>query len=155
VDVRLTATTLEVFLKGERVAVHGRSYVPHTYTTLKEHMPSSHQKHLEWSPSRLIRWAKTIGPATAGLVEKIMADKPHPEQGYRACLGVMRLARSYPNERVEAAARRALAYNACSFRSMKSILIRGLDRVAPPANGPSQIPLFHDNIRGRDYYQTN
>ena len=103
----------------------------------------------------MIRWAKTIGPATAGLVEKIMADKPHPEQGYRACLGVMRLARSYPNERVEAAARRALTYNACSFRSMKSILIRGLDRIAPPATGPSQIPLFHDNIRGRDYYQNN
>jgi transposase len=155
VDIRLTATTLEVFLRGERMAAHGRSYIPHTYTTLKEHMPPSHQKHLEWSPSRLIRWAKTIGPATAGLVEKIMADKPHPEQGYRACLGVMRLARSYPNERVEAAARRALAYNACSFRSMKSILLRGLDRVAPPANGPSQVPLFHDNIRGRDYYQNN
>jgi transposase len=154
VDVRLTSATLEVFLKGERIAAHGRSYIAHTYTTLKEHMPPAHQKHLEWSPSRLVRWANTIGPATAEVVEKIMAAKSHPEQGYRAALGVMRLARSYPKDRVEGAARRALAYKACSFRSMKSILTRGLDRLAQ-AKSPSQIPLFHDNIRGREYYQNN
>jgi transposase len=155
VDVRLTAATLEVFLKGERIAAHGRSYVPYGYTTLKEHMPPAHQKHLEWSPSRLIQWAKTIGLATAQLVEKIMADKPHPEQGYRACLGLMRLAKHYSNERVEAAARRALHYNTCSFRSLESILTRGLDRLSLPANGPVPIPLRHDNIRGREYYQNN
>ena len=153
VDVRLSSATVEVLLKGERIAAHARSWVPYGRTTVKDHMPLAHQKHLEWSPSRLIRWAATIGPLTAQLVEKIMADKPHPEQGYRACLGVMHLAKKYPTVRVEAAAARALQFNACSFRSMKSILTQGLDRITPAAGGAKiTVTPAHDNIRGPHYY---
>ena len=153
VEVRLASATLEVLLKGERIAAHARSWIAYGRTTVTEHMPLAHQKHLEWSPSRLIRWAQTIGPLTAQLVEKIMADKPHPEQGYRACLGVMHLAKKYPTVRVEAAAARALAFNACSFRSMKSILTQGLDRIVSTATSSKIIVTpAHDNIRGPHYY---
>jgi transposase len=91
VDVRLTATTLEVFHKGGRVAAHARSYVRGGYTTVKEHMPPEHRSYAEWSPSRFIHWAGKTGAATAQLVEKILSTRPYPEQGYRACLGIIRL----------------------------------------------------------------
>ena len=152
-DVRLTALTMEAFLKGERVAAHVRSYIAGGCTTLKEHMPPSHQKHLEWPPSRLVAWASQTGPATAGVVEKIMAGRIHPEQGYRACLGVMRLGKNYGNDRLEAASRRALHFNACSFGALKSILTAGLDRLADgqEPGGQATLPL-HDNVRGGGYY---
>jgi transposase len=155
VEVRLTATTLEVFKSGSRIAAHPRSYTQHAHTTLRDHMPSAHQNHLDWNPSRLIRWAETIGPCTGKLVGTIIADKPHPELGYRSSLGVMRLSRSYPKERMEAAARRALFYRTCSFRSMKSILERGLDQVPLPASDTTvsaPVVIVHDNIRGADYF---
>ncbi len=154
VDVRLTATTVEAFRKGERVAAHARSYVPHLPTTVKEHMPLAHQKYLEWTPSRIIQWASKTGSATAELVEKIMASRTYPELGYRSCLGIMRLVRDYDAERVEAAAQRALKYNACSFKSMRAILKTGLDRSAKggdPQSRQMQLPL-HNNVRGGEYY---
>jgi len=154
VDVRLTATTLEVFHKGERVAAHARSYIRGGYTTLKEHMPPEHRSYAEWSPSRFIHWAGKTGAATAQLVEKILATRPYPEQGYRACLGIIRLGRHYEPERVEAAAERALKFNACSYRSMKAILSAGLDRQLGSQDGSAQMSLpLHQNIRGREYYQ--
>ncbi len=154
VDVRLSATTLEVFRKGERVAAHARSYVRGGYTTLKEHMPPEHRSYAEWSPSRFIQWAGKTGVATAQLVEKILATRPYPEQGYRACLGIIRLGRHYEPERVEAAAERALKFNACSYRSMKAILTAGLDRKQDSRESSAQISLpLHQNIRGREYYQ--
>ena len=109
VEARLTNTTIEIFLRGQRVASHLRSYVRGEHTTLPEHMPKSHQQHLEWTPSRIIGWAGTIGPQTRALVQAILAGRPHPEQGYRSCLGILRLARRYGEERLEAAASRALA----------------------------------------------
>lgn len=153
VEARLTATMVEVFYKHERVACHARSDVPHAPTTLKEHMPPAHQKQLEWTPTRIIEWAGKTGPGTSLVVEKIMSSRVHPEQGYRACLGILRnLVGHYGAARVEAAAGRALEFNTCNYRSMRSILERGLDRQTK-AGEPEQTALpFHANVRGGQYY---
>jgi transposase len=156
-DVRLTATTVEAFRLGERVAAHIRSYVRGEYTTLPEHRPAGHQAYAEWSPGRFIQWAGKIGPATAQVVGKILASRPYPEQAFKACLGVIHLGRHYGPERVEAAAKRALKYKACSYRSMNAILSTGLDRQPDPESslikeGQMSLPL-HQNIRGQEYYQ--
>jgi transposase len=150
VEVRLTATTLEVFHRGHRVAVHRRSDRRGGFTTNPAHMPKAHQAHHEWRPSRFIAWAGTIGPQTAALVAAILADRPHPEQGYRSCLGILRLAKRYDAGRLEAACARALAAGARSYRHVDAILRRGLDRTPPTTAAPSV--LDHENIRGRDYY---
>ena len=156
-DVRLTAVTVEAFHKGERVAAHVRSYLRGKHTTLKEHMPPEHRRYAEWSPSRFIRWAAKTGAATAELVEKILSARTYPEQGYRSCLGIMRLGQHYEPERVEAAAERALRYNTCSYKSMSAILAAGLDRQPDTAGEqPRQMTLPpHGNIRGREYYATS
>jgi transposase len=154
-DVRLTAATVEAFHKGELVAAHVRSYVRGSHTTLKEHMPPEHRKYAEWSPSRFIQWASKTGAATAQLVEKIMAARTCPEQGYRACLGIIRLGQHYEPERVEAAAQRALKFNTCSYKSVRAILVAGLDRQPDAGEQPRQMTLLmHGNIRGREYYAT-
>jgi transposase len=151
-DLRATEGTIEIFRGGRRVASHRRSYVPHKATTVAEHMPSSHRAHAEWTPSRIIAWAETIGPQTAALVTAIMERRPHPEQGFRAALGVIRLAKRYPDDRVERACARALTYRALSYRSVEAILKNNLDRLdegAPDARRP--LPR-HANIRGAGYY---
>src|SRR5713226_7362754 len=154
VDARLTATTVEVFHRGQRVAAHRRSVVRGQHTTDPAHMPKAHQRHLEWTPSRLIDWARTIGPQTAALVQAILADRPHPEQGYRSCLGILRLAKRYGLPRLEAACALAGAVEARSYRHVDSILKHGLDRLATPAPSP-QLTLtpVHEHLRGRAYYQ--
>jgi transposase len=154
-DVRLTDTTVEVLFKGQRVALHCRSYVRGRYTTLREHMPKAHQQHLEWTPSRLIRWAGQIGPHTQNLVSLILESRPHPEQGYRSCLGLLRLEKRYSTERLEAACTRALAFKAFSYKNVESILKNGLDQqpLRPSSSQPSLPLLEHENLRGRDYYQ--
>ena len=153
-DVRLTTTTIEAFRKGERVAAHARSYVRGGYTTMKEHMPPEHRAYAEWTPSRFIQWAGKTGVATAGLVEKVLAGRTYPEQAYRACMGIIHLRNHYETERVEAAAARALEFNACSFRSMKAILAAGLDRRPDSVKSSTQMSLpLHQNIRGKEYYQ--
>jgi len=154
VEVRATASTVEIFHHGVRVASHLRSSVRYRSTTCHEHRPRSHQKHLEWTPSRLIEWARTIGPATAEVFDRIMAGKRHPEQGYRSCLGILRLGAQYSKERVEAAARRAAALNACTYQSVKSILKHNLDAVAPEPVSAPQPPLDHPNLRGPEYFDT-
>ena len=151
-DVRLTAATVEAFHRGTRVAAHPRSQTLHGHTTLKEHMPPEHRRYAEWTPSRILAWAGKTGPATAELAGKIMAAKAFPEQGYRACLGIMRLGGRYGGERLEAACRRALRFNAASFRSVKSILALGLDRQAEEPAARQAVLPFHENIRGGDYY---
>ena len=152
-DVRLTATTIEVLHKGERVAAHARSHIRGTHTTMREHMPPEHQRYAEWSPSRFIQWAGQTGAATAQLVEKIMTARTYPEQGYRACLGIIHLGQHYAPERVEAAAKRAIKYNTCSFRSVSAILAAGLDRQTDAKETPRQLALpERGNIRGREYY---
>jgi transposase len=154
VEVRASAATVEIFHRGVRIASHPRSTTPHQATTTPDHRPKAHQRHLEWTPSRLIEWAQTVGPATAALFEQIMASKPHPEMGYRSCLGVLRLGRQHSLERVEAAAKRAVALRACSYQSVKSILARGLDRLPVDVPAAPSPPVEHPNIRGAEYYDT-
>jgi len=154
VDVRLTAATVEVLFKNRRVASHRRSYIPGQSTTLAEHMPKSHQKYLEWTPSRIINWAGKNGPNTQKLVTRILDSRPHPEQGFRSCLGIMSLAKPYSPERLENACSRALMIKGFSYKSVKSILKNGLDQ-QPLLFDQTETkpPLTHDNIRGKRYYQ--
>jgi len=154
VEIRSTPTTVEILHRGARVASHLRSRGRGQTVTNEEHRPKSHRAHLEWTPSRMVHWAETIGPHTARLFERIMADKPHPEMGYRGCLGIIRLARKYTPARVEAAAERALLTGACRYKSVESILKNSLDRQPLPSSlpSPSSTPP-HDNIRGSEYFQ--
>ena len=152
VELRATATTVEIFHKGLRVASHARSLAPHCATTVEQHRPKAHQRHLAWTPSRLIDWAATIGPATALLFERIMQAKRHPEQGYRSCLGILRLGDQYPRQRVEAAASRAVALNACSYQSLKSILKHHLDGMEPESAPAPKPPIDHPKLRGPNYF---
>ena len=154
VEVRATAATVEILHRGLRVASHARSQVPHAATTVDDHRPKAHQRHLEWTPSRMVEWAKTIGPATAELFDRIIAGKPHPEQGFRSCLGILRLSKQYSSQRVEAAARRAIALQACSYQSIKSILKCNLDSQAIEPVAEPKPPLDHPNIRGSEYFDT-
>jgi len=151
VEIRSTATTVEIFHRGQRVASHVRSPEPYKATTVNEHRPKSHQQHLAWPPSRLVSWAESVGPSTAQLFAEILKSRPHPEMGYRSCLGILRLGQRYASERVEAAAKRALATGACSYHSVKSILERSLDRQALEAP-PSSPPVAHENLRGAAYF---
>ncbi|MCL5736796.1 MAG: IS21 family transposase [Actinobacteria bacterium] len=153
VDVRLSALTVEVFLNNKRIASHPRSHLVGGYSTHREHMPASHQRYLEWMPSRIINWAAATGPATAELVKKILNMRPHPEQGFRSCLGIISLSRKYGPSRVEAAARRSLAIRSYSYTSVKSILEKKLD--SQPIKGQLEFACVstHSNIRGRDYYR--
>lgn len=151
--IRLTAHTVEAFFKGERVLAHVRSYVLYAHTTLKEHMPPAHQKYLEWTPSRIVSWAEKIGPQTALLVQKIIDSRTHPEQAYRSCLGILRLEKHYPKERLEKAAARAVKFSALSFRSLRKILNSGLDRLEEDSQqAPDSLLPTHENIRGPRYY---
>lgn len=154
VDVRFTSSTVEVLFKNKRVASHQRDYRKGAFTTLTGHMPKSHQRYLEWTPSRIIRWAEKNGPKTQRLITRILDSRTHPEQGYRSSLGIMRLGKAYSPERLEAACERALFINAYSYKSIKSILKKGLDQQPflfeqiENAN-----PLKHHNIRGKHYYR--
>ncbi|HTU02930.1 MAG TPA: IS21 family transposase [Candidatus Sulfotelmatobacter sp.] len=151
VEVRLTATTVEILYQGQRVASHLRSYAAGKFTTEPAHRPKAHQAYLEWTPSRLIRWAEQTGPSTAALVAAILASRPHPEQGYRSCLGLLRLGKQYPTARLEAACARALAFHATSYKSVQSILRTGLD--SQPLEGPRAArSVSHSHVRGASYY---
>jgi len=155
VDVRVSARTVEIFHRGQRVAAHVRSHARGQHTTVTAHMPKAHQRHREWSPSRLVAWAAQIGPQTAQLVQAILAARPHPEQGYRSCLGLFRLGRREGAARLEAACARALAVGARSYRHVDAILKHGLDRVPLPAAAPAPPApaVVHDQVRGATYYQ--
>jgi transposase len=154
-DARLTAVTVELFHRGERVASHVRSYKRGGHTTVAEHMPKAHQKHMEWTPSRILHWAGSVGAKTRELAQAILAERRHPEQGYRSCLGILRLGKRYGNERLEAACARALSVRARSYRHVESILKNGLDRLPSPAEEQSTEGARrggHENIRGGGYY---
>lgn len=152
VDVRLTSSTVEMFRRGQRVAAHPRNFTKHRHTTLKEHMPPAHQAHTEWTPSRIVNWAAKTGPSTVRFVETLMQSRQHPEQAYRSCLGVFRLARHYEAQRIEAATARALLYHTVSYQSLERILKRDLDKQPEGTTPPASLPS-HDNIRGEGYYQ--
>ena len=154
VEARSTTSTVEIIYKGKRITSHRRSYERGRHTTRPEHMPRSHRAHAEWTPSRLIRWASKTGPATGRLVAEILRSRPHPEQGYRACLGLMRLGRRYGHERLEAASRRAEHLRSYSYRTVKNILSSAQDRLPFDEQETRSIPPtpIHDNIRGASYY---
>ena len=149
---RITARTVELFNRGKRVAAHVRSSSDRKHTTVREHMPSSHRRYAEWTPERIQRQADAIGPKTSALVEIILRERAHPEQGFRACIGILRHAKSFGSERLEAACDRAIEIGARSYTSVTSILKTNLDRKrpAPATDGPA---IAHDNIRGPGYFQ--
>ncbi len=151
-QVRLTDKTVECFHKGQRVASHVRSSAQGHHTTTPEHMPKAHREYAQWTPQRLVRWAEQTGPATAGVVGHILAHRPHPQQGFRSCLGILRLAERYGADRLEAACRRALRLNAYRYKSIASILERGLDRQPLPEQQELTLPAAHDPVRGPGYY---
>jgi transposase len=155
-DVRLTATMVELLHAGTRVAAHARDARKGRATTDPGHRPKSHQRHLEWSPSRLVHWGESLGPSTGRVVAEILARFPHPEQGYRACLGLLSLERKYDRPRVEGACTRALATGAVSYRSVKSMLATGVDQLSLADGADAtvlRLPLTHEHIRGADYYR--
>jgi transposase len=152
VDARMTARTIEIFLKGERIAAHMRVSGNHGHTTVPEHMPSSHRRYAGWTIERIRQDARLIGPATAALCELIFEARPHPEQGFRACLGIVRLARSFGTERLETAADRAIEIGARTYGSVKSILDNNLDRRPAQKRATDGTPILHSNIRGPRYY---
>lgn len=152
IDVRLTSKTIECFAAGKRIAVHQRSRLSGAHSTQAEHMPKSHRAHLEWTPGRFLNWANEIGESTREVVKHLLWKKPHPEMGYRSCLGLLNLEKRYGRERLEAASRLALEIGTPARRSIVSILEQGLDRL-PPAEEIHQEPRVHENIRGSSYYQ--
>lgn len=151
-EARLTERTVEVFHHGQRVASHVRSMLKGRHTTTPEHMPKAHREYAEWTPQRLVRWAEQTGPATAGVIGHILAHRPHPQQGFRSCLGILRLGERYGKDRLEAACQRALRLNACRYQSLASILDRGLDRQPLPEQQELSLPSAHDHVRGPGYY---
>src|SRR6266404_114669 len=152
VEVRLTARTVELFAKGERIAAHLRASGNGKHTTVQEHMPSSHRRYADWTIDRIRRDAKGIGPSAAALCDLILDERSHPEQGFRACLGIVRLVKAFGAPRVEAAATRALDIGARTYGSVKSILDNNLDRHAATQRAADGVTILHRNIRGSRYY---
>lgn len=158
-EARITCTTVELLHRGSRVACHAKSTKRGAHTTVAEHMPASHRAHLEWSPQRLLDWGRDIGPATHCIVDYQLTSKPHPEMGYRACLGLLSLARAYGKQRLEAACARAVALGALNRRSVVNILKSGLDNKPLPMTPTEQraaqadwVSPLHDNVRGSSYF---
>ncbi len=152
VELRVTASMVECFSSNQRVACHPLSHQRGRHSTTPDHMPASHRAHLEWTPQKLIDWGLRIGVSTAAVVTWQLEHRPHPEQGYRACLGMQRLAREYTPPRLEAACTRALAIRSPNLKSVTNILKSGLDRQQNlPTTTPGALPV-HENIRGPDYF---
>jgi transposase len=149
--VRYTSRIVEAFYKGKRVASHVRSNRRGHFETINEHRPKGHQEHLEWTPSKIIAYAKVIGPKTAQFVTEVLESRRYPEQGYRSCLGVIRLAKSYPKERLEAACERAMILGALAFKSVNTILKNKMD-LKPFVPQGTTLDIHHENIRGGDYF---
>ena len=154
VDIRATSTTVEIFYKGKRIASHLRSYRRGKHTTAPEHRPKAHAAYAEWSPERIREWASSFGAAVEMAVESIMKAKRHPEEGYRACLGVLRLGKKYGNDRLIKACTRAVELRSPSYKTIKSMLDAGLeDKPLPTAEPTNQtMPESHENVRGAAYY---
>ena len=152
VDVRVCGPVVEIFHRGIRIASHPRCPGRRSHVTLPEHMPSAHRRHAEWTPARMLAAAAKLGPSVAAFCDTVMTDRPHPEQGFRTCLGILSLARSYDAIRLDAACRRGLAIRARSVASIRSILKTGLDRAFLDEPAEDR-PLRHTNIRGQGYYR--
>lgn len=155
VEIRYNERTVQIFHKGKPIASHMRVHKAGQYVTQNSHMPHEHRYYLEWTPARIKKWGATIGPNTRDLMEKIMQSKPHPEHGFRGCLGIIRLSKTYSPERVEQASRRMMDLGVYSFRSVKSMLARGLDKVVSLDTAKTTEAIQHDNLRGGDYYDAD
>jgi transposase len=154
VEARFTHSTVEILFKSRRVASHVRLAGRGQPATKQEHMPSSHRAHAEWTPSRLVGWAEKTGPATAQLVADILHSRPHPEQGFRSCLGIIRLGQIHGVDRLEAACLRATRLGSCRYTTVKNILSAGLEQLGLEEEVPSpQTTPAHGNIRGSMYYE--
>jgi transposase len=151
-EARITAHIVELFHRGQRVASHRPAARAGHYTTVTEHMPRPHREYAAWTPQRLVTWAQKTGPATAELIGRILTSRRHPQQGFRSCLGILRLGKTHGAERLEAACRRALHIGAASYKSIDSILKHKLDQKPLPEKKPDQLIILHDNLRGSDYY---
>jgi transposase len=151
-DARITAGSIECFVQRKRVASHPRSFQKGRHSTVAAHMPKGHQDYADWTPERLIRWAAKTGPRTASLTEAILASRQHPQQAFRSAMGLMRLAKVYTPQRLEAACDLALDGGATNYKSVKSILSTGLDQQPRQQTLPISDPIAHDNIRGGHYY---
>jgi len=151
-DARITAHTVELLHRGKRVASHPRSHRQAAHTTITAHMPRPHREYAEWTPRRLLEWAHKTGPATAQLISTILASRRHPQQGFRSCLGILRLGKTYTAARPEAAARRALRIGAHSYKSVESILKHKLDQQPLPEREHTTLSIDHDNLRDPDYF---
>ena len=150
-DARYTASTVEIFKKGERVASHVRSFAKGRHTTLDEHLAPAHQKVAGWNSQRFLDWGARVGPHVQAAIDHLLRTRTHPQQGYRAALGILRLAKTYGGERLEAACERAFRIRAVTWRSIDSILKNGLDRQTRKA-AQANLPLDHANVRGAEYY---
>ena len=152
VRIRYTKDVVEIFLKGERIASHRKNHFAGGHTTIKDHMPDGHREHMEWNPSRILRWASKIGSSTSSVVHMIMHSRRHPEQGYRSCLGILRLGKHYGDQRLEAACRRAVDYEEYRYKYIRTILEKGLDK--QNSDLPDTQPqLNHRNVRGGTYFK--
>ena len=152
VDARFSTTTVELFHRGVRIASHVRSSAKSRHTTVDAHMTPAHQAVQGWNAPRLTEWAGRIGPHAKAVIDHVLHQRRHPQQGYRTCLGILRLSKTYGEARLEAACTRAIDINALSYGSLKSILKHGLDIKRPTAPAQTCLPLEHANLRGPHYY---
>ena len=155
--MRITARTIEIFHRGQRVGAHQRRYLGRKHGTDPDHMPSSHRRYAEWTPDRFRRWAGKIGPSTEGLIVAVLASRPHPEQGFRTCLGILRSYRGVDPTHVEAVSARALELGALNCKSVASLLAHpstnAQERDKAASKDSRQATLFdHANLRGPGYY---
>jgi transposase len=149
VDIRATARTIEIFHRGKRIAVHQRRYGGRRYGTNPEHMPSSHRRYAEWTPARFHRWAASIGPQTEGLIIAILASRPHPEQGFRTCLGVLRLYRDLGRDHAETISARAVEIGGLTCKSIAALITN--HKATRAAGNPGAIS-DHADLRGPGYF---
>lgn len=153
VEVRYTAKTVEIYLNNSRIALHSRNYRKFAYSTARDHMPPGHKFMDDWSAEKFITWAQKIGEYTSTVIERILHEKQHPEQGYKVCLGILNLAREFGRERLEKACQRALYLDSLSLKVIKNILNNGLEKIKDDEVSERQLEMFHhENIRGPEYY---
>jgi transposase len=150
---RYTHSGVELFHKSRRVAAHARSYQKGRHTTIEAHRPPAHAALMEWTPERIISWAKTVGPNCSEAARQLMAERRIPEHAFRPCMGIIRLGKHYGNERVDRACSRALKMHIVGFRHIESMLKTGRDQLPDAANVASRPAVSHDNLRGAAYYQ--
>lgn len=153
VQIRATSKIVECFYQGKRIAAHIRSHIRYGYTTLKEHMPPSHLAHAEWSPERMSRWAKKIGPKTSEFIDHMIASRAFPQQAFRACLGLLRLGNQFGEQRLEKACIIALSVGATRYQQVESILKNRLDTLSHSHEQNDSIISDHENIRGSKYFK--